>query len=146
MSNHPLVVNFDQEAKVLAESLVEAKKFGIKVESMEEPNKYIAAYLTKLLLQREKLDLGVLDSYLAPGVKKAWKELLSSLEETDRKVLDVAEGSLSFMLFCPTVESYEQLQDETWRKQLMQKLAPLLITVGKALCSVSKYLYYYFQN
>ena len=108
-----------------------AKKFGVKVEPTVEPNEYIAAYLTELLLQREKLDLGVLDSYLRPGVKEAWKELLSHLEQTKRKVLAVTEGSLSFTFFCPTVESYEQLQNETWRKQLVDKLTHLLKVIGK---------------
>ena len=98
---------------------------------MVEPNEYIAAYLTKLLLQREKLDLGLLDSYLPPGVKEAWQEPLSHLEQTKRKVLAVTEGSLSFILFCPTVESYEQLQDVAWRKQLVDKLTHLLKGIGK---------------
>lgn len=74
---------------VMAESLKAAKKIGVQFETTVEPNKYIAAYLTKLLLQREKLDPGLLDSYLLSGIKDAWKELLSHLEETKRKVLAV---------------------------------------------------------
>ena len=125
------------------ESLKAAKKFGVKVEPTVEPNKYIAAYLTKLLLQREKLDLGLLDSYLPPGVKDAWKELLSHLEETKRKLLAVTQGSLSFTLFCPTIESYQQLQDETWRKQIVDILTHLLNTIGKLQWRIQGFLFFF---
>ena len=136
-SNHQLAIELGPQGTMLKESLRAAKRFGVKTEPQAEPNKYIAAYLSKLLLQREKLDLGVLDSYLPPEVKEAWKEQLSHLEQRKRKWLNVTEGSLSFTLFCPTVESYEQLQDETWREQLVEKLTHLLKATGKLILLIS---------
>ena len=88
----------------------------MKCDKRSECNKYIAAYFTKLLLQREKLDLGVLDSHIPQDVKEAWKEFLSCLEQTKRKLLGVAEGSLNFtlsaQLMIPT-NSYNKRRGET---------------------------------
>ena len=123
-------VELDTEGVVLSESLTAAKKFGVRCENGIEPCKFIVAYLTKILLQREKLDLGVLDSYIPQDVKEAWKEFLSCLEQTKRRLLGIAEGSLNFTLFCPTAESYKQLLQETWRSQVTQKLKDLILEIG----------------
>ena len=123
-------IELDSEGTVLSEALAAAKKFGVKCEENIEPSKFIVAYLTKLLLQREKLDLGVLDSYIPRDVKEAWKDFLSCLEQTKRKLLGIREGSLNFTLFCPTTESNEQLQDGIWRRLLMEKLKNLISVMG----------------
>ena len=123
-------IDLDTDGTILFKSLAAAKRFGVKCDERSECNKYIAAYFTKLLLQREKLDLGVLDSYIPRDVKEAWKDFLSSLEQTKRKLLGVADGSLNFTLFCPTAESYKQLQQETWRNQFTEKLKHLISEIG----------------
>ena len=63
-------------------------------------------------------------------MKGAWKEFLSSVEQTKRKLLAITEGSLNFTLFCPTTESYKQLQQETWRNQLLERLKHLISEIG----------------
>ena len=63
-SNHQLKIEVDTEGSALSKSLAAAKKFGVKCEEGIKPCKFIMPYFTKLLLQREKLDLGVLDSYI----------------------------------------------------------------------------------
>ena len=128
--NHDLKIELDYKGSDLSVSLAAAKKFGVKYEEIIEPCKFIVAYLTKLLLQREKLDLRVLDYYIPRDVKETWKEFLSSLEQTKRRLLKVTEGSLNFTLFCPTAESYTQLLQETWRNQLTEKLKHLISVIG----------------
>ena len=123
-------IELDTEGSVLSESLAAAKRFGVKCEEKIQSNIFLAAYLTKILLQREKLDLGVLDSYIPRDVKEAWREFLCCLEQTKRKLLGVSDGSLSFTLFCPTDDSYKQLLEETWRNQLIEKLRNLLSLIG----------------
>ena len=123
-------IELDTEGTVLSEALAAAKKFGVKCEEKIEPSKFIVAYFTKLLLQREKLNLGVLDSYIPRDVKQAWREFLSCLEQTKRKLLAITEGSLNFTLFCPTTESHEQLQDGIWRRLLTEKLKNLISVIG----------------
>ena len=49
--------------------------------------KYIVAFFKKLLLQREKLDKGLLIEQVSPMITKMWQEVLSSLEEYNRKVV-----------------------------------------------------------
>ena len=128
--DYQLNIDLDTDGTILFESLTAAKRFGVKCDKRSECNKYIAAYFTKLLLQREKLDLGVLDSYIPRDVKEAWREFLSCLEQTKRKLLGVSDGSLSFTLFCPTDDSYKQLLQETWRNQLTEKLKRLISEIG----------------
>ena len=72
--NYELKIELSTERSILSKSLADAKRFGVKCETRIEPNKYIVAYFTKLLLQREKLDLGVLDSYIPRDAKEAWGE------------------------------------------------------------------------
>ena len=51
--NHELKIELDYKGSDLSEALATAKKFGVKCEELTEPSKFIVAYLTKLLLQRE---------------------------------------------------------------------------------------------
>ena len=93
--------------------------------------KYIVAFFKKLLLQREKLDKGLLIEQVSPMITKMWQEVLSSLEENNRKVVNVDPGSVIFTLICPTHTSCKQLQDETWKTRLEEKLRNLLRVLGK---------------
>ena len=104
---------------------------GIEKMNSTDINKYVVAFLRKLLLQREKLEKRMLENYLIPMIAKQWQEVLSSLEETNRKVINIESGSLMVTLFCPTIESRLQLRDETWRIAVQQKTAKLLQMLGK---------------
>lgn len=126
---------------MLAASLADAAKIRVELPpqggagqggaSQVDPSKYVAAYLSKLLLQREKLDLGLLDSYLPAEVREAWAGALGTLEETGRKVLAVEHGSVVMTLFCPTGRSLEQLQEEGWRSRAEKSLQTLLKAIGE---------------
>ena len=119
-------IQFDADAVIPPENLDIAIKFGIEKIDATDINAYIVAFLRKLLLQREKLEKRMLENYLLPIIAKQWQELLSSLEERNRKLLNIQSGSLVFTLFCPTRESRLQLQDENWRIGIQQKIAKLL--------------------
>ena len=72
-----------------------------------------------------------LSDYLKLEILEAWQEVLSSLEETNRKVVNVQSGSLIFTLFCPTGQSLLQLQDEKWKIVLQEKVDKLLNALRK---------------
>ena len=95
-----------------------------------ETNKYIAAFLNKLLLQREKLDRGLCVDHLKPGVVKLWQNIISILEDCNRKLLGVKNGSLIFTLFSPTHASMQQLDDRLWLNSLTSQLEKLLEAIG----------------
>ena len=124
-------IQFDSDTIIPPENLDAAIKFGIEKMDATDINAYIVAFLRKLLLQREKLDKRMLESYLIPNIAKQWQEVLSSLEERNRKLINIQSGSLIFTLFCPTRESQLQLQDENWRIVVQQKTAKLLQILGK---------------
>ena len=65
-----------------------------------------------------------------PVITKLWQEVLSSLEDTNRKLINIQSGSLVFMLFCPNHDSLLQLQDEKWRIELQEKINKLLEALG----------------
>ena len=113
------------------EHLDEAMKFGIEQIDGIHTNKYLVAFLRKLLLQREKEDEGLLENYINPAIIKLWQEMLSRLEERNRKLINIQSGSLVFTLFCRTRESQLQLHDETWQADVQGKTAELLKLLGK---------------
>ena len=96
-----------------------------------EVNTFIIAFLTKLLHQREKLDLGLLDARLPTAVKTAWQELIAHLEIKNRKLVGFQSGSVTLNLFCPLPESYNQLSDKVWKETASQKMLNLLSSIGK---------------
>ena len=108
----------------------EAIKFGIKPSDPTDAEKYIIAFLNRLLLQREKIDKNLFTAHLNPVVAKLWQEVLSSLEETNRKLINIQSGSLIFTLFCPTRNSVLQIQDEKWKIELQKKMKKLLNALG----------------
>ena len=108
-----------------------AVKFGVNLEQdSTDVKKYIVALLQALLLQREKLKIGVLDEYIQTVIKTQWQEVLSILQDRGRRVVNVQSGSLFFALFCPTTGSIEQLQNDVWRKRLTEGLEDLINTMG----------------
>ena len=124
-------MEYDPNLVIPQEYLDEAMKFGMEQIDGIHTNKYIVAFLRKLLLQREKADEGLLENYINPAILKQWQELLSILEDRKRKLTNILSGSLVFSLFCPTLQSRLQLQDKTWRADVQWKTAELLKLLGK---------------
>ena len=110
-----------------------AVKFGVDLENLTAPveaNKYVLAFFHKLLLQREKIDRGQLTDYLHSSIRSLWKEVLSTLENSNRKLLAVENGSIIFTLFCPTTSSTWELRDDSWIKALTLKMENLVKKIG----------------
>ena len=112
------------------EHLDTAIKLGIQEIDAVDVTKYVVAFLRNFLLQREKIDNKLLANYLNRETIKLWQEVLSSLEDTNRKLVSIQSGSVVFTLFCPTRESRLQLEDETWRIEIQKKMAELLKVLG----------------
>ena len=107
-------------------------KIGIeKKEATDIYKLYIVAFLRKLFLQWAKLEKSLLGNYLSPTIVKQWQEVLSTLEDKDRKLVNIQSGSILFMLYCPTQKSRLQIQDEKWRIEIQRKMAKLLKLLGK---------------
>ena len=93
-------VQLDTDIEVSQEAIDTARKFGVEFGDQPiEPESYVIAFLKRLLIQREKLEHGVLNQYLNQGTPWWWEKLLSSLEERNRKLLKVDTGSVIFTLF-----------------------------------------------
>ena len=117
---------------VLSEEHVKAAiEFGLGPSDVADTKKYLIGFINRLLLHREKVEKNLLEAKLNPVIAKLWQEVLSSMEETNRKVVNVQSGSLIFTLFCPTGQSLLQLQDERWKIELEGKINKLLNALGK---------------
>ena len=88
-------MEYDPNLVIRQEYLDEAMKFGVEQIDGIHTNKYIVAFLRKLILQREKADEGLLENYINPAIIKQWQELLSNLEDRKRKLTNIQSGSLS---------------------------------------------------
>ena len=111
-----------------------ATRFGVDLGDATAPveaKKDVVAFLQKIFMQREKIDLGHLTDYLQPGVSTQWQEVLSTLESSDRKLLDIRSGSLVFTLFCPTISSARELTNKSWIKTLTVNMEQLVKEIGK---------------
>ena len=111
-----------------------AVQFGVRLHRPFTPQKsapFVVAFFYNLLLQGEKIDRGLLTDYLNSEISKMWQEVLSSLEEGNRKVINIESGSLVFTLFCPNARSVQQLKDENWANNLASKIKKLLDIIGK---------------
>ena len=125
-------VDVDSDSVVAQEHVDSAIRFGVDCgDTPIDTKKYLLAFVQKLLLQREKLDLGLLTDYIQSDTLSLWKEVLSTLENSNRKLLCVQSGSLIFTLFCPTISSARELQDESWIQILSQKMKQLMNTIGQ---------------
>ena len=128
-----LEMEFHSDCFISQEHIDTAVKFGVDLSSLGNPidaKKYVLAFIQKLLLQREKLDLGVLIDHLKSEIITLWKDVLSTLENSDRRLLAVESGSLIFILFCPTVNSARELTNDSWIKYLAFKMENLLKEIG----------------
>ena len=125
-------MELDSDSVVGQEHIDRAIEFGVPFgDSPVNAQKYVLAFIQKLLLQREKLDLQLLTGYLPSSTATLWQEVLSTLENSDRKFLGVKSGSLIFTLFCPTISSSRELIDESWINALTQKMEQLLKNIGQ---------------
>ena len=125
-------------SSVSEEQFDTALRFGVNLEQdSTDVKKYIVAFLQTLLLQQEKLNIGVLDEYIQSAVKTQWEGVLSILQDRGRRLVNVQSGSLFFALYCPTTDSFEQLQDEVWREKLTEGLQILFSSLGMPLHVVS---------
>ena len=117
---------------VLSEEHVKAAiEFDLGPSDVADTKKYLIGFIRRLLLHREKVEKNFLEAKLNPVIAKLWQEVLSSMEETNRKVVNAQSGSLIFTLFCPTGQSLLQLQDENWKIGLQGKVDKLLNALGK---------------
>ena len=101
------------------ENIKSAIKFGIDSSDLTDTKEYTIASLKRLLVQREKVDMNLLETHLNPQINKLWQEVPSSLEERNRKMISIRNGSLIFTLFCPTSDSLKEIQNE--KKELKCK-------------------------
>ena len=120
-----------QTDSVISEQNVKtAIQFGVELSNGSDATKYIIAFLKKLLFQREKIDKNLLEAQLDPTIATLWQEVLSSLEERNRKLINIQSGSLIFTLFCPNHHSLLQLQDSRWGIELQGKMDKLMNGLG----------------
>ena len=129
-----LKVELDSDSVVAQDRIDLAVRFGVDLSNLTTPveaKKYVLAFIHKLLLQREKLDTGLLTDYIESGIGTLWKEVMFALESSNRKLLSVQDGSLIFTLFCPTISSAFELKDESWIKAFILKMEQFLKEIGK---------------
>ena len=129
-------VELDSDSSVVQEHMDAAIRFDVDLHNLSNPveaKKYPLAFIQKLFLQREKIDLELLTDYVQSGTVSLWKEVLSTLENS--KLLGVTSGSLIFTLFCPTISSARELKDDSWIKTLSQKMQQLTNNIGQ--CNTS---------
>ena len=109
-------MEIETDSAVSEEHKKEAIKFGIQPSDVTDTKKYIIAFLNRLLLHREKVDKNLLEAHLNPVIGRLWQEVLSSLEDRNRKLTNIQSGSLIFTLFSPTNKnSLLQIRDEKWK-------------------------------
>ena len=131
LRNAQVSIQVSEETTDLEILLETATRLGVNLtDDPIDVKIYIVAFFKKLLLQREKLDHGLLIDSLEPAVERMWREVLKCLEDRKRKLLDVQSGSMTFTLFCPTKQATIQLQDVAWIHTLNQKIKQLLKAIG----------------
>ena len=134
-------IQCDSDFIIAQENMNAAIRFGVEQIDGTDVKKNILAFMRKLLLQRAKVDQNVLENYLSPAVAKQWQEILSTLEDKNRKLINIQSGSLILTLFCPTRMSRLQLQEENWMIQIQSKMAELLKLMGKCYLAEMKNLF-----
>ena len=113
-----------------------AKRIGLK--DISDPESYLISFFEKTLFLREKLEKGLLERYLSKTLQEKWKRLFDSLEEGNRRLLSVRRGSIIVTLFCPTEDSFEQIRNGTWRKEVSKRFEELLEVLGNTIYSFLK--------
>ena len=127
-----LKIELDLSAMLLPQGLNLALDLGVDTGDSYPPtaNTFLVAFLTKLLYQREKIELGLLDDKLPVAVQTSWRESLTILEDKSRKVIRIRDGSVIFGLFCPLKASCDQLQDRMWITRLRRSILTLFELIG----------------
>ena len=128
-----LKVELDSNSVAEQEHMITAEKFGIPLRSRDVPieaKEYVLAFIQKLFFQREKLHMGLLTEYLQSGIGNLWQEVIATLENSERKLVDIHSGSLIFTLFCPTISSAQDIKDDSWIKTLKLKMEQLVKEIG----------------
>ena len=125
-----LGMEIQTESVISEQNVKTAIQFGVELSNGNDAKKYIIAFLKQLLLQREKINKNLLEAHLDTTIAELWQEVLSSLEDKNRKLINIQSGSLIFRLLCPTNDSLQQLQDQKWRMELQEKMNKLLKTLG----------------
>ena len=126
-------VELDSDSVVDQEHINTACKFGINLGNLRSPieaENFALAFIRKLLQQRDKIDRGLLKEYCKPDIVAAWQEVLSALENSNRKLVAVQSGSLVLMLFCPTINSAHQLNDKSWIESVTSMMENLMKKLG----------------
>ena len=114
------------------QQIKEAIQFGTESSNLPQMDakEYTITFMKRLFLHNEKVKKNLLEAHLNPVIATLWQEVLSSLEESNRKLIKIQSGSLIFTLFCPTGNSLQQLQDDKWRIDLKEKVEKLLEAFG----------------
>ena len=125
-------MEIETDSVISEEHFKAATVFGFQSSDFQHTDTKIfaIAFMKKLLLHNEKINRNLLDAHLNHLISKSWQEVLFSLEERNRKLVNIQSGSLIFALFCPTHNSLQQLQDEKWRIKLQAQVEKLLKTLG----------------
>ena len=95
------------------QQIKDAIQFGAESSNVPQMDakEYAIAFMKRLLLQNEKVNKNLLEAHLNPVIATLWQEVISSLEDNNRKLINIQSGSLIFKLFCPTGDSLQQLQE-----------------------------------
>ena len=123
-------MEIETDSYITDDHIKTATTFGIGSSDLIDTKKYAIAFMNRLLLHNEKINKNLLEAHLNPVIATLWQEVLSSLEDTNRKLLNIKSGSLILTLFCPTDSSLHQLQDKEWRIKLQAKVEKLLKALG----------------
>ena len=120
------------DPEISQEAIDAARKIGVKFrEDPRNPKTFVVDFLKQLLLQREKLDQQLLNEYLGADTAGWWQNLLSLLEDGKRRLLDVYCGSVVFTLFCPTKESFQEMEKDVWSTHVKRCMQQFLLSLGK---------------
>ena len=71
---------------------------------------------------------------------KEWKDVISFLEKTNRKVVDLKRDDLIFTVFCPTMDSANRMKDETFGARLKHRINKLMATLGEMWRDIQDFL------
>ena len=128
-------VEADEDATVLQRGIQLANRFNMYCEDnmvqMLDAQYFVASFLLNLLHHREKIQQNQLDHILPKEVKDAWYQLLKILEDRDRTLVNVQQGSILLTLFCPSPSAFQQIQNDEWIDSIRKYLNQLLNTIGK---------------
>ena len=93
------------------EAIDVAERIGVNDSGdLHDPESYIVAFFQRILLLRDKLEIGLLQQYLTKPIEEKWEKLLYLVEKNERTLLGVHKGSIIFTLFCPTAESFHMIK------------------------------------